>query len=169
MRKILPLLITLCTLAGCSDSNDALLEKLRTAVEAENKNATGYNVVDVSTLTDFEWEKMYYFQGEQTLLDIQAETGVKWEGSDVPKGHNRLLFMQGDQVVSYVDYYPGEFPLQVFGCNTDRWVYPRSRSTFASFKYCQDDKEVYAFVPQPCLESMKELMNRKCDEAAKAE
>lgn len=165
MRKIVLLLLTIVTLSSCSDSNDALLEKLRTAVEAENP--AGYNTIAMSSLTDFEWDRMFYFQGEQTVLDIQAETGVKWEGaSDVPKGHNRLLFMKADKVVSYVDYNAEEFPLRVFGCEDDRWIYPSSRSTFASFTYCLNDKETYAFVPQPCLANMKELMNTKCDDTA---
>ncbi|MBB6611460.1 hypothetical protein H7F15_10470 [Pontibacter sp. Tf4] len=168
MKNIFLLLLALFALASCSDSNDALLEKLRTAVETENPE--GYNTIDVSALTDFEWDRMFYFQGEQTALDIQAETGVKWEGaSDVPKNHNRLLFMKGDQVVSYVDYNVDEFPLRVFGCENDRWIYPRNRSTFASFSYCLNDKQTYAFVPKPCLQNMQELINTKCDEAPKAE
>lgn len=170
MRKIFLFVFAVFVLAGCSDSNKALLEKLRTAVEAGSENAQGYTIVDMGSLTDFEWDRMYFFQGKQTVVDIEAETGVKWEsGSDVPEGHNRLLFMKGNEVVSFVDYYAEEFPLQVMGCKEDRWIYPHSRSTFVSFKYCLNDKEVYAFVPQPCLENMKELINTKCDDKAQAE
>ena len=75
--------------------------------------------------------------------------------------YNKLLGLDF-KLVSFLDYKLDEFPLQVFGCNTDRWIYPRNRSAFAAFKYCQGEKEVYAFIPEPCVGNIQELMVAKC-------
>jgi hypothetical protein len=168
MKKNLLLLLIVFAFAGCSKSDDELLNKLQTEVEKE-AGKTGYHTVSMESLTDFEWDVMYFFEGDVEVEEIENEIGFKWDGSTIPGGHNRLLFVHQNQVVNYIDYNTEEFPLRVFGCNTDRWVYPRRRSTFATFKYCQNNEEVYAFIPVPCLENIRELMDFKCDERAKAE
>jgi hypothetical protein len=164
MKKYLLFLFVIFIFMGCSDSNNQLLDKLQTAVTAEKTGKAEYNVVKLDELTDFEWDTVYFFAGQVNPKEIADEIGIKWDGKATPGGHDRLLFVHNNKVVSYIDYKLEELPLRVYGCNQDRWVYPRSRSTFATFKYCQDDKEVYAFIPEPCFGNIRELKGNKCPE-----
>ncbi|MER2999137.1 hypothetical protein [Pontibacter populi] len=163
MKNIL-LLAVVVFLCSCSGGNKQLLEKLQTAVTSEETGTKGYRTINLAELTDFEWDTLYYFQEGENPRDISDVIGIKWDGSDVPGGHSRFLFVKDGQVSSFTDYDLTEFPLRVFGCNQDRWVYPRERSTFATFKYCQGDEELYAFIPEPCLPNLSELQNSKCPE-----
>ncbi|MDX5483217.1 MAG: hypothetical protein LPK07_16170 [Hymenobacteraceae bacterium] len=167
--KSILLAALLLMLGGCSDSNDQLLEKIKAAVMAEGTTAEGYKVVSMEELTDFEWDRMYFFNAGQNSADISSEIGFAWVGDQVPELNRRLLFVQGEQVVSYVDYNYNEFPLFVYGCNQDRWVYPRSRAQFATFKYCSNDLEIYAFIPEPCINNIREFMNYQCPEGVASE
>ncbi len=162
MKNILLLLVIVLTLSGCNSGNDQFLEKLEAAVTSEEKNAKGYTTINMAEFTEFEWDTLYYFQEGENPRNIADIIGIRWDGPDVPGGHSRLLFVKDGQVASFADYDLVEFPLRVFGCNKDRWVYPRERSTFATFKYCQGDTEQYAFIPEPCLPNISELQNSKC-------
>ena len=158
-------------LFGCSGSNQELNQKLRDAVTEGEAGAEGYKTVQLAELTDFDWDVMYYFQPNEDKKAISDVIGFKWEGAEVPEDHRRLLFVKGQEVVSYMDYYYKDFPLFVHGCGNDKWVYPKSRSTFASFKYCSGNQEVYAFIPEPCVDNIRILMDNECPdgEAATAE
>jgi hypothetical protein len=159
------LLLTIVILfCSCSGGNDQFLEKLQTAITSEAASAKNYKTIKLTDLTDFEWDTLYYFQEGEHPRDISGVIGIKWDGPEVPGGHSRLLFVKGGQVTSFTDYSLTEFPLRVFGCNTDKWVYPRERSTFATFKYCQNNTELYAFIPEPCLANLSELQHGKCPE-----
>ncbi|TPE44903.1 lipoprotein [Pontibacter mangrovi] len=163
-RYLLPLL-ALLWLAGCSGSNDSLREKLQAAVTEGEAGPEGYKTIDMAALTDFDWDRMYFFQPNEDEAAISDVLGFEWSGSEVPEEHRRLLFVKGQEVVSYVDYYYKDFPLFVYGCGDDRWIYPKSRAAFASFKYCSGDQEIYTFIPVACLDNVRELMGSKCPEA----
>ncbi|WP_439881234.1 hypothetical protein ACSX1A_19095 [Pontibacter sp. MBLB2868] len=167
-RYLLPFLMLL-VFAGCSDSNTSLEEKLKTAVTEGEAGANGYKTIRMADLTDFEWEKMYYFQPYETKKDISDAIGFKWEGAEVKEGYRRLLFVNQGQVVSFVDFNYNEFPLFVYGCQGDKWVYPKSRTEFASFKYCDGDDAVYTFIPVQCIENIRQLMDRKCPAGSEKE
>ncbi len=158
-------------LFGCSGSDQELNQKLRAAVTEGEAGAEGYKTIQMAELTDFDWDVMYYFQPNEDQKAISDVIGFKWEGAEVPDNHRRLLFVKGEEVASYVDYYYSDFPLFVYGCGDDKWIYPKSRATFASFKYCSGNQEVYAFIPEPCVDNIRMLMDNPCPEgeAASAE
>ncbi|MHA6246504.1 hypothetical protein ACXYMU_01100 [Pontibacter sp. CAU 1760] len=164
MKRFLWPLLALALFAGCSDSNSDLNEKLMQAVTEGETNAEGYKTIDMAAVTDFDWDKMYYFQPNEDQKAISDAIGFRWEGSGVQSGSRRLLFVKGEEVVSFVDYVYEELPLFVYGCEDDKWIYPQSRSEFASFKYYAGGKEVYAFIPARCLENIKDLMEQQCPE-----
>ncbi|WP_345159382.1 hypothetical protein [Pontibacter saemangeumensis] len=168
LRKLLLPFTALMFLMGCSDSNDDLLEKLQESVEQEEVGTDGYQVIAMDSLTDFEWETMYFFQASEDKKAISDAIGFKWEGATVPELNRRLLFVNEGKVVSYMDYDYTEFPLFVYGCNTDRWVYPRSRSRFATFKYCANDESIYPFIPVECISNLKEMVKAGCPEETEA-
>lgn len=164
IKKLILLLTVTALLMSCSDSNDDLLEELQTAVEKEEVGANGYNVVELESLTDFEWDTVYFFQAFEDKRDISDAIGFKWEGETVPEFYRRLLFVKDGQVVSFVDYNYEDFPLFVYGCNEDRWVYPRNRTTFATFKYCKDGETIYPFIPVDCASNLSDLIKTGCPE-----
>ncbi len=167
-RYLLPLLAILY-FTSCSDNNTSLEQKLREAVTEGEAGPKGYKTINLTELTDFEWERMYYFQPNEDKRSISDAIGFRWEGVEVKAGFRRLLFVKGEEVVSYVDYNYDEFPLALYGCHSDKWIYPSSRSQFATFKYCSGDSEVYTFIPVPCVEDIRELMEYNCPEKAAAE
>ena len=167
MKKYLLPLLALLYFASCSDSNTTFEQKLKTAVTADEAGTNGYKTVNLAELTDFEWDRLYFFQAGEDKKSISDAIGFKWEGAAVDAGYRRLLFVKGEEVVSYTDYLYSEFPLFVYGCQGDKWVYPSSRSTFATFKYCSGEDEVYAFIPVACVGDISELMANKCPEKAK--
>ncbi|WP_276497663.1 lipoprotein [Pontibacter litorisediminis] len=162
-RYILPLL-ALLWLAGCNGSNTALNEKLKAAVTEGEAGPEGYKTINMAELTDFDWDMLYFFQPNEDEQAISDVIGFTWDGAEVPENHRRLLFVKGEEVVSYVDYYYNDFPLFVYGCGDDKWVYPKSRSEFASFKYCSGEQEIYTFIPVPCVDNIRLLMDNKCPE-----
>lgn len=164
MLKNILFFVSALLLLSCSDSNSELNEKLKAAVTEGEPGTQGYKTIQMAELTDFEWETMYYFQPNEDQKAISDAIGFKWQGDVVPDNHRRLLFVNGEEVVSYVDYYYDEFPLFVYGCEGDRWVYPKSRTNFASFKYCDGEKEIYTFIPVQCAENIQELMDYECPE-----
>ncbi|WP_147294190.1 hypothetical protein [Pontibacter diazotrophicus] len=163
IRKLL-LLLTITTFLSCSDSNTDLLDELQAAVDEEEMGENGYNVVELESLTDFEWDTLYFFQAGEDKRAISDAIGFRWEGETVPQLNRRLLFTKDGQVVSYTDYNYMEFPLMVYGCNEDRWVYPRSRSRFATFKYCSDGTTIYPFIPVECAGNLSEMIETGCPE-----
>lgn len=161
MKNIL-LLIALLTFASCSTKEDPLLDKLKAAVEAGEESKAGYEVVDLAKLTDFEWERAYYFHQLDDKKFITRTIGFKWQGEAVPNLHRRLLFVNKGEVVKYVDYDYRELPFTLYGCGDDRWVYPRSRSSFATFKYCKGEDFIYPLIPVSCLTDFEEMVNAAC-------
>lgn len=166
MLKNILVVVSVVLLLGCSGSNSGLNEKLKAAVTEGEVGPEGYKTIQMAELTDFDWDTMYYFQPNEDEKAISDAIGFKWEGAEVPENHRRLLFVKGQEVVSYVDYLYDEFPLFVYGCGDDKWVYPKGRTTFASFKYCDGATEVYTFIPVKCAENIRELMQYKCPEGA---
>lgn len=167
MLKKLLLFLSTAFLLGCSDSNTDLLEKLQAAVQKEDLGAEGYQVIVMDSLTDFEWETMYFFQAGEDKKAISDVIGFKWEGATVPELNRRLLFVHDGQVASYMDYNYTEFPLFVYGCNADKWVYLRSRSRFATFKYCANpETTAYPFIPVECIGNLQEMVEAGCPEPA---
>ncbi|MCC9137071.1 hypothetical protein ACFSKU_20425 [Pontibacter silvestris] len=163
------LIIIFLFLGSCSDNNNELLEKLQAAVEEENAVGNDFHVVDMDSLTDFEWETLYFFDAGEDKRSISDQIGFKWDGPVVPDLHRRLLFVNEGQVVTYTDYKFDDFPLMVYGCNEDRWVYPRSRSRFATFRYCNQNNVIYPFIPVTCVENLSGMMGQDCPEAVAEE
>ncbi|SFU85960.1 hypothetical protein [Pontibacter akesuensis] len=161
MRNLL-LFVTALFILSCSDSNSNLEEKLTTAITEGEVGPEGYKIIQMTELTDFEWDRMYYFQASEDKKEISAAIGFKWDGTTVPELSRRLLFVKDQEVVSFVDFNYNDFPLFVYGCEDDKWVYPNSRSQFASFKYCDGDREIYTFIPVKCIDNIKELMAYDC-------
>jgi hypothetical protein len=152
-------------LISCSDSNDKLIDELKAIVEADEKMETGYTVVELAELTDFDWDTLYYFHQLDDKKYISQQIGFKWDGEAVPNLQRRFLFVKDGKVVSYSDYAFNDLPITLYGCSQDRWVYPRSRASFAAFKYCRGDEFSFPFIPVPCINEFQEMVDADCPAA----
>lgn len=166
--KNLLLLLALLTFVSCS-KEDPLLMELKAAVDASEQNEAGYEVIDMAELTDFEWETLYHFHQLDEKNFISRVIGFRWMGDEVPNLHRRLLFVNKGEVVKYIDYDFRELPLTLYGCGEDRWVYPRERAKFATFKYCAGEDPIYPFIPVACITDFQEMIDAECPEEVASE
>lgn len=163
MKNIL-LLLVLLVFASCK-KEDPLLMKLKAAVETSEQSEAGYEVIDMAALTDFEWETLYHFHQLDEKNYISRVIGFRWMGDEVPNLHRRFLFVNNGEVVKVVDYDFRELPLTLYGCAEDRWIYPRSRASFATFKYCtgEDGKDTtYPMIPVACISDFQTMIDAEC-------
>lgn len=163
------LVIASMLLVGCTGSNDEFLEKMRQQMKPVRTMTHGYRVLNLSDLTDFEWDSVYFFRGGSVPdnAEINSKIGFEWDGESVPDGFNRLLFVRGREVVSYTDFIPWNeqpMPIWMFGCRGDRgWGISRKDARFAVFRDCASG-ETYDMVPLRCIDDFRVLIEQGCTE-----
>jgi hypothetical protein len=162
MKNIL-LLLALLTFVSCS-KEEPLLIKIKTAVDNSEQSEAGYEVLDISEITDFDWDTLYHFHQLDEKNYISRVIGFKWTGDEVPNLHRRLLFVNKGEVVKYIDYEFSELPFTLYGCGEDRWVYPRDRAVFATFKFCAGEDTTYPMIPVACLSNFQTMIDAECPE-----
>ncbi len=165
------LVIASMLLVGCTGSNDELLEKMRQQMEPVRTMTHGYRVLNLSDLTDFEWDSVYFFRGGSVPdnAEINSKIGFEWYEGAVPDGFRRLLFVRGREVVSYTDFIPWNeqpMPIWMFGCRGDRgWGISRNDARFAVFRNCSSgasDIGTYYMVPLRCVDNFQALIEQGC-------
>lgn len=65
--------------------------------------------VELSKITQFEWDRMYSFAPYAPKDEIYAIVGYEWDpdiSETVSEGMNQIVFMKDDEVVCYVYGYP---------------------------------------------------------------
>lgn len=62
------------------ENNDKIIERMKDLIEKINKASYSYYVLDNPTISDKEWDKMYY-----ELLDLEKESGIVLENSPSQK------------------------------------------------------------------------------------
>ncbi|AFD06634.1 hypothetical protein [Solitalea canadensis] len=158
-------IVLISILFGCSGSDTKLLEKLKSSVNnhiiLSSKNRSGYSVLTLSNIADFEWDKFYVFDEYVTSEEINGTTGIQWNGSTVPSGQRRLFFIKENEVVKYVDYRPIDFPLFIYECEPSKqYVFYKKDDTFIVFKKCNKDHCIYGLVPYRCKEDFKRFYKK---------
>jgi hypothetical protein len=68
------------------------------------------DVIDISTITPFEWERLYLFAPYTSKERIVEVTGIKWSGNqktfiESNDGIVLFIFVNEDKVVQYIDYH----------------------------------------------------------------
>lgn len=148
-------ILALATMMSCSKSDELLHDKIIAAVKPVDFLAPGrYKLISLDSLTDFEWDTLYVFGGETRSGNISRKIGFKWNGSNVPNLHSRLLFTNGVEVVAYVDFNNETFPIDLKWCDESFQSYSHNRAKFVTFKYCDGRNRVYyPMVPIDCYKS----------------
>jgi hypothetical protein len=105
LKKILSIVLFIVVLSGCINNeyllNKELQESISTVVSDTNNTE-----IDISKLTDFDWEEAYLFAPYTSQDDINRELGFK--SKDKSDIHIRediylLLFVNENKVVHYVE------------------------------------------------------------------
>lgn len=161
--RIINVLFFLCLLFSCSGSNKDLRNKLEEAIVNKSnlalKNNEKYSQFRLSDITDFDWDKFYIFEEYVNEKNIKEITGMEWEGADVPGGNRRILFINNREIVQYVDFDAGVFPVFFFPCEkTEQFEFTKKDDLFAVFKRCDKNGCRYAMVPKRCIGAFFENM-----------
>lgn len=157
IKLIIPI-VFISLLGSCSNSNRKLENKLREAIINKSNLAIQkhmrYSEIRLSEITNFKWDKFYIFEEYVTNKDINNITGIDWEGTDVPSGRRRLLFIYKKKIIDYVDFTPEIFPVFFFTCGgTIQFEFSKKDDLLAVLKKYDKDGCVYAMVPKRCIES----------------
>ncbi|WP_133272799.1 hypothetical protein [Hymenobacter radiodurans] len=149
---------------GCSRSDDALLDRLQTAIRTgPSLKEADYRVVDLAKLTDFPWDTLYFFRGSYDLSqrDVNRYLGFDWDSPPLDKTRNRILFVYQGQVAAYADCDSYErvnnnqkgSALSMVACPEDLaqvFVCTRANSKLAVFAHVREQDTSYACIPARC-------------------
>jgi hypothetical protein len=173
--KKLPLLVvsSLLLVTSCSGSDDKLFAKLQQQILPVRTMTSGYHILNLDSLTDFEWDSVYWFhnnEGFNTDKLISNKIGFSWEGEAIPDHCSRILFVHKNEVVDYVDcrYYDDDggvrnaLPIQLYGCSKTAYGIARKQAKFAVFRLCNHRATHYPFLPLTCLENFKDFLAVGC-------
>jgi hypothetical protein len=168
------LFFLLFILTGCSGSDDELLARIQQQMQPLSTMTSGYRVLSLDSLTNFEWDYVYFFDdndGFETDQVISDDIGFKWDGPNVPNLYKRLLFVRQKEVVAYVDVdtqgYAGKLglPIWMFGCPGGRkYGVAREEARFAIFRHCHETRITYYMAPLRCLDNFQDLLTEGCQD-----
>lgn len=156
-------------------SDDRLLAKLRQEMLPVRTMKKGYIVLDLNQLTDFPWDSVYAFHGEEGGEYVNSTIGFRWDGPEVPNLHQRLLFVHEGAVVAYVDCNQEEpvynakenwpLPIWLYKCTDKEHGIARQEARFAAFRACEHGYISYLLIPLKCLADFpdyKAMLARGC-------
>ena len=169
------LLLSSCLLASCASNDEVLLAKLRKEMLPVLTMTKGYMVLDLNQLTDFPWDSVYAFHGEEGGEYVNSTIGFRWDGPAVPNLHQRLLFVHQGAVVAYVDCNEEEgvynaqknwpLPIFLYKCADKAHGIARREAKFATFRACDRGYISYPLIPLKCLANSPDyqaLLARGC-------
>ncbi|UOQ99374.1 hypothetical protein MUN81_07705 [Hymenobacter sp. 5317J-9] len=167
-------IITSILLVSCTGSNDDFFEKMSQRMKPVRTMTEGYRVLDLNSLTDFEWDTVYFFKGgslaDMDIKDINMTIGFEWNGPPIGSEVRRLLFVRGREVVSYTDFMPDgggvgqPMPIWMFGCKGDKGSgISRKDARFAVFRNCAASGD-FQMVPLKCVEDSRIVIEQGCTE-----
>jgi hypothetical protein len=92
--------------SGCSTdgaSDEQLATTLRRTLAPLQRGERQAQVFQLADLTEFPWDSVYFFKGEEDDRVIAGAIGFEWIGPDVPNLYTRVLFTRQAKVVRFVD------------------------------------------------------------------
>jgi len=137
----------------------------------------GYQRLRLDSLTDFEWDSVYFFKGEADAMYISHIIGFRWQGEDLPEDYRRLLFVRGQQVVSYTDFpakgevSPDKLPMPIYLYTCQQgYGLSRARARLAIFRACADGG-TFDIVPLDCFKEayFRNLLEQGCTDETMAQ
>jgi hypothetical protein len=172
LNKVL-IFVLLLFITSCSGSDVKLSDKLQQQILPIRTMKSGYRVLDLDSLTDFEWDSVYWFHnnsGFDTNELISNKIGFNWKGASIPNQCSRLLFVRQKEVVNYVDcnYYDSNggvnnaLPIQLYGCSKTAYGIARKQAKFAVFHLCNHGSTHYPFLQLSCLDNYRDFLAVGC-------
>ena len=171
------LLPVAAVLFGCSDpTNERVTQRIRQQLAPVQSLRTGHVLLDLRKATDFAWDTVYFFSGEEGGAYANAKMGTHWDGPDVPTLFKRLVFVHQRKVVAYADFNieasvlgtsPDNFPLPIWvlQCPEKGNGIARAAAQFAVFRSCNYGYVSYPMVPLACLAHFRNITTKVCDSA----
>lgn len=167
--RILLLLLVLVT--SCTKEDKSLLTKLEQQLQPVRSMRSGYRIIRLDSLTDFDWDRVYFIgdnSGFDTNDKISSIIGFKWSGMTIPNGSNRLLFVHQSEVVAYVDCDTdggAALPIWLYGCDKQTG-YSRQEARFAVYRNCASGLPgSLDMVQLDCVEKFKISIRQGCTDS----
>ncbi|WP_299991864.1 hypothetical protein [uncultured Pontibacter sp.] len=177
--KNISYLVVILLLISCSDKNynSELKDKIdHLIVKAERQGRDKVIEFPLDSLTDFEWDEAYMFLGNTGGIGldyISKHIDARWSGPDVDDNHQRLIFLNNKEVVSYVDFDLNEESIWFDSCefsphdNQDigaavKRISREKDKMFITYLNCQNNRETRYFMPKHCLASRHEMLQPNC-------
>jgi hypothetical protein len=102
IRNIISTLLIIAVLSGCKNSvKDSLVSKINQDCGSQTKPTCTVVLKDV---TQFKWDKLYFFGSWTTSDSIKKVIRVNYEGDDVQDDYRRMLFTYNNKVVYEEDF-----------------------------------------------------------------
>lgn len=122
----------------------------------------GYVRLDLRQATDFAWDTVYFFNGEEGGAYANSKMGTQWDEPLVPNLFKRLVFVHQQTVVAFADFNeeasvlgtsPDNFPLPfyLYLCPGPGKGVARAAAQFAVFRECENGHRSYPMVPLGCF------------------
>ncbi|MFC4735177.1 hypothetical protein ACFO4L_01145 [Bacillus daqingensis] len=102
----------------------------------ESIQALDQTEADLSTVTAFEWDRVYFFEPYTPVETIYETVGYEWRSisATVSEGMNQVVFMDENEVTCYVYGYPEN---NGFGLSSDQEVLTKADDLTFQLKYWQ--------------------------------
>lgn len=156
-------------LSSCETRNQKAFNTLETKIVSLAQKASilkkKYEIFDMETIANFEWDKLYIFDEYTTLKTINEVVGSNWDGISVPSNHRRILFVNNKKVADFIDYRYDKLPLFFYSCSSNQQiVIERKFAKFTVFKSCGDMGNFYPMIPINCLSiiDVKRYLQKDC-------
>lgn len=110
--KIVYNLFFLIVIVACQDSNYSNDEYSFQNIEKEVTIKTS-EIIDMTSLTPFNWNKLYIFKPYTPIKDINDSLGFVWKNADKTQinqddSFNLLVFTQKDRIIKYIKWPRGK-------------------------------------------------------------
>jgi hypothetical protein len=165
--------MSIAALTSCHRSDKHLLIQLHQELTPLDTMTTGYRKLNLDSLTDFAWDRVYFFRGDTSPEFISKEIGFSWSGPAVYHTDRRLLFVRQQEVVAYVDCSRALarsvdepfLPISMYQCPTDKSAgIPRKQAKFAVYRTCDGAFITYAMAPLNCLSHFQDDIVEGCQD-----
>ena len=133
IAKSIFLLYIVTALYGCSKSFD---QKIAEHIDARCNSFEDQScIVDLTQITDFEWDSMYVFGGLTVREEIGEALGFDCQCSAVQDNYMRIVFVKDSKIVKESDYHGLDGDVQFRKSkNGGKWLSYSSSSKFYVLK-----------------------------------
>lgn len=106
ITRLLLLLMIISTLSCQNETKENVDFRNTLQIDIQETLGRGDSVIDLESITDFNWDRLFIFKPYTPIADIDSTLGFKWEEAhstriEQSEGVNLLVFVDRGKVISY--------------------------------------------------------------------